>query len=71
MAKKVSNQCRYCGATIRWVRTMKGAWQALEPHPDPSGNIVVTGAGPESLGMVVKPGEAGTRFLPHAAVCRR
>lgn len=66
--------CHDCGAPVRWATTEAGKSQALNPEPDPAGNVAGRlGEGPGWWARVPTadrpwhPGER--RFMPHAATC--
>lgn len=50
----MTNECRSCGAPIRWAITEKGRRMPLDPDPHPDGNVMVEhAAGADHSGVVV------------------
>lgn len=67
------DQCNYCHAPIRWLKTGAGKNMPVDAVPDPArGNVLIVGG----LAAVLGPGPArGARatgkqlYLHHAATC--
>lgn len=61
-------KCKRCGATIRFVRTTKGALMPLDAEPTPKGNVILNQAGVAVV--FARPPLAFTiRYMPHWATC--
>lgn len=63
-----------CGSPIIWAVTEAGRRQALNPEPDPAGNVAAyrTGSGTwqaRSLKAGELPARHEKRYMPHAAQC--
>jgi hypothetical protein len=69
-------RCDHCQAAILWTVTAKGARQAVNPDPDPSGNTAVytdaTGRLRSRQLTTERPSLEHAEWLamPHAATCR-
>ncbi|MFE6379207.1 hypothetical protein [Streptomyces roseolus] len=67
--------CLSCGTPVRWAVTAAGRRQAVNPDPDPSGNLGVYTDGTGRLRVRVLTTERPTlehaewQAMPHAATC--
>jgi hypothetical protein len=66
--------CNPCGQPVRWSVTAAGKRQALNPQPDPAGNVAAycdgTGTWRSRVPTAELPAAAHERvFMPHAATC--
>jgi len=67
-------ECRDCADVIVWVRLTTGSAIAVQPVPNPRGNVATRAAGGELYGYVVSATKPATPehvlMMPHAAVCK-
>ena len=68
------SECRDCADVIVWVRLTTGSAIAVQPAPNPRGNVATRAAGGELYGYVVSAAKPATPehvlMMPHAAVCK-
>lgn len=64
--------CNFCGGTILWLQTNRGAWMPVDAEPAPSGNVLRTGGRGGVLGknQAAAARASGAQLhLHHAVTC--
>lgn len=61
------DQCRGCGADVRWFRTTSGKWMIVDAEPSATGNVVVNDDGTVEVSRFF--GDGRTRYVPHWGTC--